>query len=34
MGKILFKSGSIPDLAKGKAPASDDGRGLGLGDLK
>jgi hypothetical protein len=34
MGKILFKSGSIPDIAKGKTPAADHGRGLGLGDLK
>jgi len=34
MGKILFKSGSIPDIAKGKTSAADDGRGLGLGDLK
>jgi len=34
MGKILFKTGSIVDLAKAKIPAGNDGTGLGLGDLK
>ena len=34
LGKILFKAGSIVDLAKGKLPAANDGKGLGLGDLK
>jgi len=34
MGKILFKAGSIVDLAKAKLPAGNDGTGLGLGDMK
>jgi uncharacterized protein len=32
--KIVSQPGSIVDLAKGKAARGDDGRGLGLGDLK
>jgi len=32
--KLLFKAGSIVDLAKGKVPAGNDGKGLGLADLK
>jgi len=32
--KLLFKAGSIVDLAKGKVPAGNDGKGLGLGNLK
>ena len=32
--KLLFMSGSIVEVAKGKTSAANDGKGLGLGDLK
>ena len=34
LGKILSHPGSIVDLAKGKIPSDDNGKGLGLANLK